>query len=108
MCCKCTLMRLRCNLNSLHLWCEAVPHARQVMGAYLSSLRGREREQQLWRDALNMLQSAEDMPEGEERLFASLRISYTALKSDQRRMFLDAAFFFLGRRVDTALPAWER
>ncbi len=79
------------------------------MGAYLSSLRGQEREQQLWREALQMLRIARELPEGEEQLFESLRISYDALKEDeQRRMFLDAAFFFLGRRADTAVHAWER
>lgn len=78
------------------------------MGAHLSSLRGQEREQQqLWHRALKMLQSAKDLPGGEERLFASLRISYDALEEDQRQMFLDAAFFFLGRREDTARHAWE-
>ena len=45
----------------------------------------------MWREALEMLQSARDLPAGEERLFASLRISYDALEDDQKRMFLDAA-----------------
>ena len=54
-----------------------------------------------------MLQNARDMPSGQERLFASLRISYDSLESSQRRMFLDAAFFFLGRSADTALRAWK-
>ena len=77
------------------------------MGAHLSTLRGQQREQQqMWHQALKMLQSASDLPEGEQ-LFASLRISYDALKQDQKRMFLDAAFFFLGRRKDTATYAWE-
>ena len=76
------------------------------MGAYLSSLRGEEGEQELWQEAQRMLQSATDLPDGEEQLFARLRISYNALGDDQRRMFLDAAFFFLGRRADTALRAW--
>lgn len=76
------------------------------MGAHLSSLRGQEHEQGGWRAALGMLQSAEELPE-EERLYASLRISYDALGDAQRRMFLDAAFFFLGRRADTAVHAWQ-
>ena len=78
----------------------------QVMGAYLSSIRGHEHERDMWRQALKMLKCAEDLPE-EERLFASLRISYNALKDFQKRMFLDVAFFFLGRRADTAVHAWE-
>ena len=78
----------------------------QVMGAHLSSLRGHEREQEMWREALSMLQRARDLPAGQEQLFASLRISYDALEVDQRRMFLDTAFFFLGRRADTAVHAW--
>ena len=73
----------------------------------MSSLRGHEYEQEMWREALQMLQRAEDLPEEEERLFASLRISYDALKHTQKRMFLDAAFFFLGRCADTALHAWK-
>ena len=61
----------------------------------------------MWREALQMLQNARDLPAGQERLFASLRISYDALEHDQRRMFLDAAFFFLERRADTAMHAWK-
>lgn len=80
----------------------------QVMGAYMKSLRGSLREQQLWREALRMLQYAREPPGGEERLFVSLRISYDALKDDQKRIFLAAAFFMLGRRADTALHAWDR
>ena len=62
----------------------------------------------MWCEALKMLQRAEDLPEEEERLFASLRISYDALKTNtQKRIFLDAAFFFLGRSADTAKHAWK-
>ena len=59
----------------------------------------------MWREALEMLQSAEDLPD--QRLFTSLRITYNALKDDQRRMFLDAAYFFLGRRADMAKHVWK-
>ena len=76
------------------------------MGAHLSSLRGQQHEQGRWCQALEILQSAEELPE-EERLYASLRISYDALEDAQKRMFLDAAFFFLGRRADTAVHAWQ-
>ena len=79
----------------------------QVMGAHLSSLRGQKREEEMWGEALRMLQSARDLPAGEERLFASLRISYDALEDDKKRMFLDVAFFLLGRRADTATQAWK-
>ena len=61
----------------------------------------------MWHEALEMLQNAKDLSGGHEQLFASLRISYDALTDYQRRMFLDAAFFFLGRRVDTAKHAWK-
>ena len=76
------------------------------MGAHLSSLRGQEHEQEMWHEALVLLKSAEELSDGQELLFESLRISYDALADDQKRMFLDAAFFFLGRRVDTAVHAW--
>ena len=76
------------------------------MGAHLGSLTGQQREQGGWREALEVLQSAVVLPE-EERLYASLRISYDALEDAQKRMFLDAAFFFLGRRADTAVHALE-
>ena len=54
-----------------------------------------------------MLQRARELPAGVERLFASLRISYDALEKDQKSMFLDTAFFFLGRSADSALHAWK-
>ena len=79
----------------------------QVMGAHLCSFRGQEREQEIWHEALTMLRSAAELPAGQELLFARLRTSYDALNSEQKRMFFDAAFFFLGRRADTALHAWR-
>ena len=73
----------------------------------MGSLRRHEHEQEMWREALGMLRRAEDLPKGKKRLFAMLRISYDALSDAQQRMFLDAAFFFLRRRVDTAIHAWK-
>lgn len=60
----------------------------------------------MWRKTLEELQSAKDLP-AEQQLLASLRISYGALNDVQQRMFLDAAFFFIGRRADTAIRAWK-
>ena len=79
----------------------------QVMGAHLSSQRRQEYGKKIWHEALEMLQSAADLPAGQEQLFASLRKNYEALDRQQRCMFLDAAFFFLGRRADTAKHAWH-
>lgn len=78
----------------------------QVMGAHLGSLRGRENEQRRWREALEVLQSVKELSE-EQRLSTSLCISYGALTDAQACMFLDAAFFFLGRRADTMVHAWQ-
>ena len=61
----------------------------------------------MWLEALKLLQSAKDLPQGEEQLFASLRISFDALPDQEKRMFLDAASFFLGRRANTAMHAWK-
>ena len=60
----------------------------------------------MWRKTLEELQSAKDLPV-EQQLLASLRISYGALNDVQQRIFLDAAFFFIGRRADTAIRAWK-
>ena len=79
----------------------------QVVGAHLSTFRGQEQEQDMWHEALMTLQKARKLSTWTQRLFASLRISYDALQQDQMRMFLDTAFFFLGRRADTAVHAWE-
>ena len=84
--------------------CFAFP---QVLGVHLRSLRGQEREQKMWHEALKMLREAKNLPTGRDQLFARLRISYDALDGNQKRMFLGAAFFFLDRDVDTALHAWE-
>ena len=101
---KCTVAtRLQVMRPKARVWRACL----QVMGAHMGSLRGQEREQEMWLEALEMLRSAEDLPEEEERLFASLRISYDALKDTQKRMFLDAPFFFLGRCADTAINAWQ-
>ena len=77
----------------------------QIMGSHLGSLRGQEDEVEKWGEAVELLQTARDLPD--QQLFMSLRISYNALSNDQRRMFLDAAFFFLGRRAKTAKHAWK-
>ena len=92
--------------RTLHLKRKATA-CPQVMGSHLKSKRGQRHEQEMWREALDMLQKASELPAGEERLFVSLRISYDALNDDQKRMFLDAAFFFLGRRADTAKHVWK-
>ena len=62
----------------------------------------------MWREARDMLRDAADLPAGREGLFTSLRRCYDTLDDKSRTMFLDAAFFFLGRREDTANNAWKR
>ena len=47
-------------------------------------------------------------PGSQEQLFSRLRISYDALGKAAQRTFLDAACFFLGRSVGTAVHAWSR
>ena len=80
----------------------------QVMEAHLKSLRGQKDERKKWLEALKMLKRARELPAGQEQLFASLSISYNALEANQKRMFLDTAFFIRGRRTETAMLAWER
>ena len=70
-----------------------------------SHLRGKE-DLDVWDESRAKLAKAERMGLG-DRLFAQLRISYDALGKSERRMFLDVATVFLGRRAGTALRAWR-
>ena len=74
------------------------------MGAHLRCFGHQPR---LWSEALVKLRKAERLAPGQERLFARLHVSYAALEAAERRMFLDAACFLLGRRVDTARRVWS-
>ena len=74
----------------------------QVMGSHL---RGKV-DLEVWDESLAKLANAERMGL-DDRLFTTLRISYDALDRSERRMFLDAATVFLGRRADMALRAWR-
>ena len=70
-----------------------------------SHLRGKV-DLDMWDESLAKLANAERMGL-DSRLFTTLRISYDALDRSERRMFLDAATVFLGRRADMALRAWR-
>ena len=61
-----------------------------------------------WDEALAKLHSAERLElDSSGTLFERLRISYDALAAPERRMFLDAATVFLGRRAHTVVCAWR-
>ena len=73
------------------------------MGAHLHCI-GYDPE--MWSEALDKLQNAAHLAPGEEQLFSRLRISYDACGPAEKGMFLDVAFFFLGRSADAAKRAW--
>ena len=81
---------------------EAKQGRAQVMASHL---RGKE-DLDVWDESLAKLANAERMGL-DDRLFTQLRISFDALGKSERRMFLDAATVFLGRRADMALRAWR-
>lgn len=76
------------------------------MGAHLRQAGNRL---ELWDEALAKLAKAEDgMGHGSAgKIFGRLRVSYDALEAPEKRMFLDAATIFLGRRADTVKRAWR-
>lgn len=73
------------------------------MGAHLRCY-GADPER--WSEALDKLQNATRLALGQEQLFSRLRISYDARGPAEKGMFLDVAFFFLGRSADAAKRAW--
>ena len=73
------------------------------MGAHL---RRFEDDPEKWGEALEKLQNAAHLAPGEEQLFSRLRISYDARGPAEKGMFLDVAFFFMGRSADAAKRAW--
>ena len=85
---------------------DQVSNTLQVMGAHLRQA-GDCLER--WDEALDNLAKAEDgMGHGSAgKLFGRLRVSYDALTPPEKRMFLDAATIFLGRRADTVKRAWR-
>ena len=72
-------------------------HIAQVMGAHLSCFGNGPK---LWEEALIKLRDAGKLGPGHDNLFSRLRISYDLLDSREQQLFLDAAFFHLGRRAD--------
>lgn len=75
------------------------------MGAHLRRFAD---DPEKWGEALEKLQSAAHLAPGEEQLFSRLRMSYDAREPAEKGIFLDVAFFFLGRSVDAAKRAWLR
>ena len=73
------------------------------MGAHLQCIGN---DPELWSEALDKLQNAAHLAPGEDQLFSRLRISYDARGPAEKGMFLDVAFFFLGRNADAAKRAW--
>ena len=73
------------------------------MGAHLSCFGNRPA---MWKEALVRLRGARSLGPGQENLFSRLRISYDLLEESEQQLFLDAAFFFLGREADTVRCVW--
>ena len=73
------------------------------MGAHLHCIGN---DPEMWSEALDKLQNAAHLAPGDEQLFSRLRISYDARGPAEKGMFLDIAFFFLGRSADAAKRAW--
>ena len=78
--------------------CNGLPLSLKVFGALLCG----NIDMSFWHQQLDKL--LKTLPsEIQERL----RISYEALESDEKQMFLDIACFFLGENRDTAITIWN-
>ncbi|KAK9829904.1 hypothetical protein WJX72_008585 [[Myrmecia] bisecta] len=65
--------------------CDGLPLSLKVMAGHLAG-----KEEQEWHQTLDKLAKGRDFP-GQEKLFASLRISYDNLDSEDKQLFLDIA-----------------
>ncbi|XP_056159787.1 disease resistance protein L6-like [Syzygium oleosum] len=74
-----------------------LPLALEVIGSFLY-----EKGQGIWQEALDNLSKAPH-----EDVFGKLKISYDALSSEQRQIFLDIACLFIGMDKTNAIYIWK-
>ncbi|CAM6108727.1 unnamed protein product [Calypogeia fissa] len=93
------------NVNDVVQQCGGLPLTLEVMGYYLKDHKSDARA---WRQTLDKLRNGQSVTGVQnDRLWASLRVSYDALSPEEQEMFIEAAIFFHGRPVWQALAAWS-
>lgn len=88
-----------CLVDEFLTVCEGLPLLLKVLGA---SLYGKEKRS-YWEDQLDKLQQT--LP---HKINERLKISYEALNEEEKQMFLDIAYVFIGESTDTAIRMWKR
>eukprot|EP01018_Ginkgo_biloba_P008218 Gb_33268 [translate_table: standard] len=77
--------------------CKGLPFALEVLGAHLY-----QKDVNYWVEALERLESSPNID-----IYASHKISYDALNTEEKEMFLDMACLFIGRQRESAISFWE-
>ncbi|CAM6096421.1 unnamed protein product [Calypogeia fissa] len=85
--------------------CDGLPLTLEVIGSYL---RGHKTNVSIWKETICKLGKAQSVNGvRNDRVWASLRVSYDALSPEEQGMFIDAGTFFCEKPVDEALAAWS-
>ncbi|CAM6108809.1 unnamed protein product [Calypogeia fissa] len=85
--------------------CDGLPLTLEVMGSYL---RDHTSDAGFWKETLNKLGNAQSVCGlANDRIWASLRVSYEALAPEEQAMFIDAAMYFFEQPLERAHAAWS-
>ncbi|CAM6106252.1 unnamed protein product [Calypogeia fissa] len=85
--------------------CNGLPLTLEVTGSYL---RKHKTDATAWKQTLDKLGKAQAVTGlRDDRVWASLRISYDALSDEEKEMFIEAGTCFCGQPLEVALAAWS-
>lgn len=89
------------NVEKVVQKCNGLPLTVEVMGSYL---RGHETNVRIWEETVDKLGKAQSFDRRrDDRVWASLRLSYDALSPEEQEMFIDSSTYVFGRPVREAL-----
>ncbi|CAM6125257.1 unnamed protein product [Calypogeia fissa] len=93
------------NVKQVVQRCDGLPLTLEVLGSYL---RGHKTNARVWEEAVEKLGRAQSITGvRNDRVLASLLVSFDALSPEEQGMVIDASGYFFERPVQEALDAWS-
>lgn len=99
------LHHLLTNVTSVVDKCDGLPLTLEVLGRYLGDYVS---DATVWEETIDRLGQAYAICGGRnDRVWASLKVSYDALLPGEQEMFVEAATYFSEKPLEEALAAWS-